>query len=75
MLERLDEVLVERLRLLVAAAQLLGLLLEAAALLVGVVELGERVGDLEPADDRPPSARPAARSERWRFANGDISTG
>ena len=49
-LERPHVGLVERLRLLVAAPQLLGLLLEAAALLVGVVELGERVGDLEAAD-------------------------
>ena len=41
-----------RLRLGVAARQLLGLLVEAAALLVGVVELAEGVGDLDPADER-----------------------
>ena len=53
--ERLDEGLVVGLRLLVAAAELGRLLLEAPALLVGVVELGEGVGDLDPADEGLPA--------------------
>src|SRR6185312_14556362 len=49
-LQRLQEVLVERLRLLVAGAQQLLLLLEATPLLVRVVQLAERVGELDAAD-------------------------
>src|SRR3954447_23609287 len=48
-LERLDEDLVVGLGLLVALGLQADLGLEARALLVGVVELGERVGDLHPA--------------------------
>ena len=63
LLERAEEVLVVRLRLLVAAGELLGLLRETASLLVGVVELGERVGDLDPADERLPALdRPVLRA-------------
>src|SRR3954466_11914510 len=51
-LERLDEDLVVGLGLLVALGLQADLGLEARALLVGVVELGERVGDLHPAGER-----------------------
>ena len=47
--------LVERLRFGVPAAQLLGLGLEATALLVGIVELREGVGDLEPSREGLPA--------------------
>src|SRR3954470_3412923 len=50
-LEREQEALVERLGLLVAGGRMAALLLEAAALVVRVVELGERVADLHAADD------------------------
>lgn len=53
--ERLDESLVIRLGLVVAAGDLGGLLLEPPALLVGVVQLGEGVGDLDPADEGLPT--------------------
>ena len=56
--ERLDEDLVVGLGLLVAAGELVRLLLEAAPLLVGVVQLAEGVGDLHARRRRPPSARP-----------------
>ena len=49
-LERLNEGLIVGLGLLVAGAGERLLLLEAATLFVGIVELGERVGDLHPAD-------------------------
>ena len=68
--ERLDERLVVGLRLLVAALELGRLLLEAAALLVGVVELAEGVGDLDPADEGLPAldqARPRSGAP-WRRA-------
>src|SRR3954469_19179956 len=51
-LEREQVRLVERLRLLVARRRVTDLLLEAPPLVVGIVELGERVADLHPADDR-----------------------
>lgn len=53
--ERLDESLVVGLRLVVAAGDLGRLLLEAPALLVRVVQLGEGVGDLDPADEGLPA--------------------
>ncbi len=66
----LDEVLVVRLRLFVAALQLLRLLLEAAALLVGVVQLAEAVGDLDPAGERLEALdqRPPRSGGTWRRA-------
>ena len=74
LLERADEVLVVGLRLLVALRPLALLLLEARALIVGVVQLGERVCELHPsAKHSKRSTSPG--SERWRFANGDSSTG
>ena len=51
-LERLNEGLVVGLRLVIAGAGQCPLLLEPAALLVGIVELGERVGELDAADVR-----------------------
>src|SRR5690606_29971428 len=54
-LEGLDVVEVHRLGLFVAAGDLLRLLLEAAALLVRVVELREGVRDLKAADVRLPA--------------------
>src|SRR3954469_25435333 len=54
-LERLEERFVERLGVLVAALKLGALLLEAAPLLVRIVELRERVGDLDPAYERLPA--------------------
>ena len=51
LLERAHEVLVVGLGLLVALGRVAALLLEAGALLVGVVELGEGVGELHPAGE------------------------
>src|SRR3954452_8504014 len=51
-LERAQERLVHRLRLLVALGRVALLRLEAGALVVGVVELGERVGELHAVDER-----------------------
>ena len=70
LLERLDESLVVGLGLLVAARQLLRLLLEAAALLVGVVELGEARWRSRSRRRRPPSARPGPprSGATWRTA-------
>jgi len=48
--ERADVVLVHLVGFVVAAVALLQLVFEAAALVVGVVELGEGVADLEAAD-------------------------
>ena len=75
LLERGEEDLVERLRLLVALGRVARLRLEARALLVGVVELGERVGDLHrrPTNASKRSTRPG--SVRCALANGDSSTG
>ena len=56
------------------AARVARLLLEARALLVGVVELGEGVGDLHAAGEGL-EALDEARLARWRLANGDSSTG
>src|SRR6201989_3686650 len=53
--ERLDEGLVEGLGLFVAALALGDLFLEAAPLLVGVVELAEGIGDLDAAGERLPA--------------------
>ena len=50
-LERGQEVLVERLRLGVAGRRRAALLLEARALVVGIVELAERVRDLHAGDE------------------------
>ena len=50
-LERSDEVLVEGLRLLVAGPAKILLLLEATPLLVGVVQLAERVRDLDSSNE------------------------
>src|SRR3954453_17446782 len=55
LLQRLDEGLVVWLGLLVASRGLLGLRLESPALLIRVVELGERVGDLDAAAERLPA--------------------
>src|SRR5439155_4631436 len=66
----LHEVLVVRLRLLVARLQQTLLLLEASTLLVGVVQLGERVRDLDAADEpfetlNQPLLAPV-RLRKWR---------
>src|SRR5437660_256474 len=50
-LERADEVLIVRLRLLVAGRALPALLLEAGALLVRIVQLAERVRELHPGGE------------------------
>ena len=69
-LERLDERLVVGLGLLVAGAGQRALLLEPPALLVGVVQLGERVGDLQAADERLEALDEAlgATGGAWRTA-------
>src|SRR6266704_5190539 len=54
-LERPQEVLVELLRVLVARGPQVRLLLEAAALLLGIVELAEGVGDLAAVDEQLPA--------------------
>src|ERR1044072_2041815 len=53
--ERLDEGLVEGLGLLVAAFELGRLLFEAPPLLVRIVQLAERVGDLDAAGEGLPA--------------------
>src|SRR3954447_1944905 len=54
-LERAEEVLVERLGLLVSGGGLAALLLEASALLVRIVQLRERVAELDaPREGLPP---------------------
>src|SRR4051794_3863967 len=50
--ERIDVVRVERWRVLVTRGGVADLLLETRALVVGVVELGERVGELHPVRER-----------------------
>src|SRR5918995_970619 len=67
--ERFDEGLVELMGLLVAARHLGGLLLETAPLLVGVVELGEGVGDLHAAGEGLP-ALDHARLRTVRLGEG-----
>ena len=46
-----QEVLIDGMRLLVAGSTGLRLLLKAVSLVFGVVELGERIGDLHPRDE------------------------
>ena len=74
MLERLEERLVERLRLLVARRGVAALLLEARALVVGSLSSVNALAISIPAGERlPPLGQPG--SERWRLASGEISTG
>src|SRR5207248_9273994 len=49
-LERANVILIDLMRLFIAALALGELLLEAARLLIGIVEFGECVGDLHSAD-------------------------
>ena len=74
-LERLQVGLVEGHGLLVALVGEAPLGLEARALLVGVVELGERVGELHPAREGLEALDEARARERWSLASGEISLG
>ena len=73
-LERCEERLVEGLGLVVAGGGEAHLRLEALALHVGVVELGEGVGDLHAAGEGL-EALDQARLGAVALANGDSSTG
>src|SRR5205807_7412413 len=74
-LERPDEVLVEVLRLHIAGGAQPRLLLEAAALLVGIVQLAEGVRQLAPLDEQLPALDPGGvaalelgeRRQRYRI--------